>query len=218
MNIRGDITGRRFGRLVALARVENASDGRPQWLCLCDCGKQKVVRSGSLKQGHTKSCGCLLIESAIAHAPLAALTLTRHGMSKTRLANIFKGMVQRCTNKKNQAYESYGGRGIAICGHWMSDRGSFFAWAITNGYHDGLTIDRIDNDLGYYPENCHWVNAKEQANNTRKNKIIEFEGRSMTLSEWARDAGMETRTLWQRLNSGWLFEKAITTPVRGTRR
>lgn len=210
------LTGRRFGRLVVLNRASNASDGRPQWLCQCDCGGEKVVRSASLMQGHTKSCGCLQAESARAHAPLAAAALTTHGMSRTRLSTIFKGIVQRCTNPNFTAYKDYGGRGICICPEWSNNAAAFFAWAIANGYEEGLTIDRKDNDKGYSPENCRWVDKVTQSNNTRRNRVICHDGREMTLSQWARYAGIKMHTLWNRLDLGWTFSKAISTPVRGS--
>jgi hypothetical protein len=96
----------------------------------------------------------------------------------------------------------------------MKDRGAFFSWAKKNGYRKGLTIDRIKNHLGYSPNNCRWATAQQQANNTRRNRVIEFEGRSMTLAQWADKSGIEMRTLWQRLKSGWDFKRAITVSTK----
>lgn len=209
-----DITGYRFGRLVAVSLSDSSSDGRPQWLCRCDCGAEKIARSNDLRNGKTKSCGCLQRDSGRANAPLAAAALVTHGMCGTRLERILKGMVQRCTNPNVIAFRDYGGRGIQICSEWLDDRGKFFKWAMSSGYEDNLTIDRIDNEKGYSPSNCRWVDRKAQANNTRKNRLLEYNGKSMTLSELASFAGVTTKTLWYRLNAGWDIERAVNTPTR----
>lgn len=194
-----DLTGEKFGRLLVQERAENSREGRAQWLCKCDCGKLKVISGKSLREGKTKSCGCLHIE-----------TITTHGMSRTRLSQIWRDMKQRCQNVNNASYESYGGRGIAVCDEWQ-EFVPFYNWAVANGYNDTLTIDRIDNDKGYSPDNCRWATQKEQANNRHSNNLITFMGETLTLTQWSEKTGMGCQTLYERIFiRGWSIEKALT--------
>ena len=138
----------------------------------------------------------------------------RHGMAHTRLDHIYKHMKSRCTNPKNAAYANYGGRGITICEEWLKNKKSFFEWAIKNGYSDSLTIDRIDNDKGYCPENCRWTTCFVQANNTRANVLIEYNGVEKTYGQWSEVTGISLGTIWARINVyGWSVERALTEGV-----
>ena len=160
-----------------------------------------MVRASHLKTGNVKSCGC-------------AYTHVTHGLSRTRLYNIWSNMIQRCENPKAAQYKDYGGRGIYVCKDWQSFE-SFMTWAISNGYSNDLSIDRIDNSNGYNPQNCRWATARQQANNTRKTRFIMFDNKSMSLSEWARLLGLNESTLSMRLNKyNWSIEKALNTEVR----
>lgn len=153
-----NLSGRRFGRLAA-KEVAGKSGKKTLWLCLCDCGRFTVVRADQLKSGNTRSCGCLSKDTARA-------TFTTHGKSQhTKLYKVWTSMKQRCTNPNSQNYHRYGGRGIAVCQEWAASFECFYDWAISSGYQDGLEIDRIDNNGGYDPENCHWVTHKVNANN-----------------------------------------------------
>ena len=122
-------------------------------------------------------------------------------------------MVARCHRKTTRAYPQYGGRGIAVCDEWKSFAG-FLEWSLANGYKDGLSIDRIDNDKGYFPGNCRWVTMETQANNKRSNVVVEYKGECHTLAEWAKILGIKYATLRKRLDEGWSVEDAFHTPLR----
>ncbi len=162
-----DLTGQRFGRLTVLQRAGTDKRGHTLWLCRCACGNETVVLAPSLRRGATQSCGCLFSE--MRRNKMAAQNTT-HGGKGTRLYRIWHGMKQRCYNPKSDHYSLYGGRGISVCAEWLHDFATFQNWAISHGYSDDLTIDRIDNDKGYRPDNCRWATVKEQNNNKRNRK------------------------------------------------
>lgn len=136
-----------------------------------------------------------------------------HGLSHTRIDNIYKGIVDRCNNPHSRNYYKYGERGIKVCDEWENDKTKFFEWAFAHGYTDSLTLDRIDNSKDYTPENCRWATYKTQANNRRSNRIISAFGQTKTLTEWSDKTGIKVATIWARLQRGWDAEMALTEEV-----
>lgn len=208
-----DLKGQRIGRLVVIEfdKITVAPNGRTTrfWKCACDCGNVISVRTSSLKDGNTKSCGCLKKD-------LVSQVNYKHGQKGTRLYRIWGTMKKRCYYPKHKNYMNYGGRGITICEEWLGEHGfeNFASWALNNGYSDELTIDRIDNRKGYSPENCRWATATEQQNNRRNNVKYFYEGKSLSAKEWANTKGIPLRTLLNRLYiQKWSIERALTEPL-----
>lgn len=200
--------GKRFTRLVVISRVDDyvsPSGGKHiKYLCRCDCGTEKAVLKEHLTSGRQKSCGCLRHENG----------KPTHRQSNTRLYRIWGNMVNRCTNKNNPAYQRYGRRGIFVCKDWLHFE-PFEKWARKNGYNNTLTLDRIDNDRGYEPENCRWATAIVQGNNKRSNHLITYQGETKTIAEWAVKSGIPYKTLHRRIKSlQWDISRALSQPVR----
>lgn len=168
--------------------------------CKCRCGVVKDVLLSNITQKKSKSCGCHRTELH-----------TKHGMCGCRLYHIWENMIQRCTNERNDNYPNYGARGVTICNDWV-DFAPFYEWSMSNGYSDGLTLDRVNVDGNYSPENCRWATTKEQANNKRDSRFIEYGGMRMTITEWAEHVNMPANRLRSRLDRGWSFEDAISKP------
>jgi len=200
-----DLTGNTFGRLTVIERAENAGK-TTRWKCQCECGAETIVRQPDLKSGRTSSCGCLFSEQ------LAARN-SKHGLSNTKLCSTWRAMKGRCYNPNCRAFKNYGGRGIGVCDEWRNDLEAFYNWSMANGYQDNLSIDRIDVNGDYSPNNCRWTTKIVQANNTRSNHLLEYEGRTQTIAEWSREVGIKQHTIVRRLNLGWSVEKALKTPV-----
>lgn len=188
------IIGKQFGRLTVIS-LAYIKDHSTWWNCKCDCGKEVIVYRGSLTSGDTISCGCY-------HKERNHEFGLKHGLTKHPLYHKWSGMIQRCTNPNSDNYSRYGGRGITVCDEWLNDFKSFYDWSIQNGYKDGLTIDRIDNEKGYAPDNCRWITKKEQYSNLRRNHNITYNGVTHTLSEWARVLNINRETLRYRVNHG----------------
>lgn len=201
-----NLENQRYGRAIVLKRVENK--GRyVRWLCKCDCGNEFIALTQHLRSGSVKSCGCLLKE--IASQKFIKLN-TKHGKHKTRLYKIWAAIKGRCFNKNNCAYKNYGARGITICEEWINNYPAFEEWANANGYNDTLTIDRIDVNGNYCPENCRWATRREQQNNRRVNHYIEYNGEKKTIAEWARTLKIPHNRISGRLSRGWSIKNALS--------
>lgn len=169
----------RFGRLTAIGIDYGRGGRKTYWTCQCDCGNVKSVRSDSLLDGSIRSCGCLKREQDEKN-----LSHETHNLSKTRLYEIWSGIKARCFNKNNARWNRYGGRGITVCKEWNDDFKAFYDWANAYGYRNNLTIDRIDNDGDYSPENCRWVDNRTQCRNRSSNINIKIGNSTRTLTEW----------------------------------
>ena len=201
-----DLTGQKFERLTVIKRY-GRRHSHVLWLCVCDCGNEIVVDSNSLRTGNTRSCGCIRKE----HSKVIGSANKTHGMFGTRLYMIWADMKRRCNNPNCEAYNHYGGRGIKLCEEW-NDFSIFQQWAETTGYHDDLTLDRIDVNGNYEPSNCKWSTWEEQENNRRNNRLLTYKDKTQTISQWAKEFNLPYFTLVARLDRlNWDIEKALTT-------
>ena len=196
-----DMVGHKYGKLTALHRISNA-DGHTKYECKCECGNIVIVDSCNLSTGATKSCGC------IRKSTTKTLKLS-HGQCGTRLYRCWRNMIDRCENFNNVEYKNYGNRGIFVCEEWHSFN-NFYIWALSNGYKDTLTIERIDVNKGYSPDNCTWADYYTQARNRTDNVKIRFNGKEMILTDWAKEVGINESTIRARLKRGWSIEDALT--------
>lgn len=201
-----DLTNQKFERLHVVERAPNRimpnGDSRRAWLCRCDCGNEIVATTIDLRKGDVKSCGCIKKE-------LDKVKLATHGDHGTHLHNVWCAMRRRCNNKKNRDFHHYGGRGINVCHEWESDYLCFKRWALSNGYSENLTIDRIDVDGDYTPANCRWVSMKEQANNRSNSRYVTYNGEVHTIQEWSEIVNIPYSTLYMRFRNGWSADEAL---------
>lgn len=206
-----DLTGQKFGRLTVIERAERRTGHgeHAHWVCMCDCGKVTVVKSSDLTCGKTKSCGCFREEmKLLAHTTHGD---GKHGDNRNRLYHIWADMKNRCNSPSNHAYQHYGARGISVCEEWNAYE-NFKVWALSNGYEEDLTIDRIDVNGNYEPRNCRWITKQEQCYNKTNSRTITYQGETKTVSQWAFELGLPRTTLAHRLDDGWSIEAALTVP------
>jgi hypothetical protein len=206
-----DLTGQRFGRWLVIERgkEEDKKTGGAAWLCRCDCGVEKEVSGYNLRNGISLSCGCYATELLIDR-------LTTHNLTHSPVYNTHRSMLHRCLNPENENYKNYGGRGIKICNEWL-ELFNFDSWALLSGYKPGLTIERIDNDGNYCPENCTWIPKEEQPKNRRSNQYLTLRGETKTKAEWIRILNIPKSTLDWRLKHGRTIEEALTPGKQKTR-
>lgn len=192
-----DLTGEKFGRLTVIGvsrKVESGNRKRYYWHCKCDCGNDKEVRTDCLTNGLVKSCGCLKKEQD-------RINLTKyhkHKLSHTKLWDTYYGMKSRCYDKEDKRYDDYGGRGIKICDEWLGNFENFVSWSLENGFSESLQIDRINNNLGYSPENCRWISQKENCRNRRSNVMLEYDGKMITLVELSEILNIPYKTAYSK--------------------
>lgn len=206
MSKRLDLIGKKFGRLtvVSLSCVDKRQC--TIWNCVCECGNAVKVVGKDLAKGHTKSCGCLSMDKLLQRN-------IKHGLADTLIYKIWQGMKDRCTNPNNPKYKCYGGRGIKVCDKWLKSFESFCA-DMKDRPSSLYTIDRIDVNGDYEPNNCRWATPKEQANNTRRNHLLSYNNETHTLSEWESIVKIKQTTIRQRLRRGWPINDALTRPLR----
>ena len=201
-----DLSGQKFDRLTAIELAGRDKSGNARWLCLCDCGQHTTISAPALKANRRHSCPSCKTKRTWD-------SRDSHGESKTRLYSIFHNMHKRCEKENAINYHRYGGEGVTVCDEWQTYE-PFSEWAHNNGYEEHLTLDRIDNNKGYSPDNCRWATYREQSLNTRQNRRITHNGVELTMCEWADRLGIKRSTLCQRLKKpGWSIERALTTPV-----
>ena len=195
-----DLTNQKFGMLTAIKRVgdkiSSSGEHYTMWLCKCDCGNEKVVARSALIKGETRSCGCIKGEN--------------HGMSNSKIYDVWIDMKKRCYDPQRDDYKNYGGRGIEICHEWKNSFTTFYNWALTSGYDDTLTIERINVNGNYEPSNCTWATRKEQANNKRNNHFLTFDDKTQTVAQWSNELGINENTIFNRINQGLTDEEVLT--------
>lgn len=206
-----DLAGQVFNRLTAVSRVENTNEGRARWRCVCACGGEKLVAAAELKKGRTQSCGCLAREQRQHNARAQSHDKSKRNHPRAKRA--WENMLSRCYKPADRMYKSYGGRGIGVCQSW---RDNFSVFLTDMGDPPaGMTLDRVDNSLGYSPYNCRWASYVDQANNRRTNRIITIGDTSQTVAQWARQLGISCHVIHTRLYKGMSEHDAVMRPLRG---
>ena len=195
-----DITGMQYGRLRVIHPVRRPNGGKLEWLALCDCGRYTIQRGTDLRRGLSRSCGCLQRE-------LTSRRRRQHGMADSPEYKTWSDIRNRCQNPNSQRYPQYGARGIEVCSRWQDSFEAFYA--DMGPRPDGCSLDRVDNNGPYSPENCRWAGAITQANNKRSNLRVRWFGITQTLAEWARVLDVPYRTLQSRYRRGNLFGELV---------
>lgn len=208
-----DIAGQVFDRLTVIYYGGKDNQRNVMWVCECQCGKRTIVRGFNLRDGSVRSCGCLHNEIIAAIGKENAT----HGQTETREYETWQAIKHRCCYSGHNRYHRYGGRGITVCDRWLHSFEAFFE-DMGSRPGDDYSIERIDSDGPYSPENCRWATAKEQQNNRQGNVYFTYQGVTKTIAEWAHHTGISDATLRARLGRyGWSVADALETPVRGDR-
>lgn len=206
-----DLVGQKFGRLKPIKVVGKANSHGVLWLCQCDCGRGKVVRSGYLAKG-TTSCGCYRRELSVDQAKKMGEGNVKHGKSRRTdthpLFYVWCGMRGRCKYPSHISYKTYGAKGIRVCEEW-EDFPTFYEWAIANGWEKGLAIDRIDPNGDYCPENCQFIAQAENNRRQKRTIWIEHNGERKTIPQWAEVTGIKHATIRYRYNKGLPVEEIL---------
>lgn len=197
-----------FGALVVVKQTGNSKDGKRQYLCKCECGQYRIVKGTDLRSGKVHNCGCIHGNKKYVNG----FSLDNH--SHKRIYRIWNDMKRRCLDDRREDYMRYGGRGINVCAEWL-DFQNFFEWSLNNGYGDNLTIDRIDVDGGYSPQNCRWADAATQANNRTNNHYMTYLGETKTMKQWCDELGLPYYAVRARQSRGWSDHDSLSIPVQG---
>lgn len=200
--------GQRYGRLTIVREVERKGKNR-YVLCLCDCGNTKIANFTEMRKGKIQSCGCYAHDKTVARS-------TKHGLAKKHpLYGVWKGIKSRCSNPNSEAFFSYGGRGIKICDEWSNDFSAFYNWCILNGYKEGLSIDRIDNNGDYSPSNCRFANQYTQARNKSNNRAVNYNGKHWhSMAQFCEDYALPYSGVQNRLHNGWSIEEIVNYYIK----
>lgn len=204
---REDISGKVFGEWTAIKYKEGSGTRHPKWECVCSCGKKRFIDYYALTGGRSSSCGCV-------NASFIGDIKRTHGKSKTQIYQIWAGIISRCCNPNIPNYCDYGGRGITVCDRWRNSFEKFYS--DMGDRPRGMSIERIDNDSVYSPENCKWATRAEQSRNRRNNRHLTLNGQTRCLSEWSKITGLHPITITSRLNRGWSEERALTEELNKT--
>lgn len=197
-----DLTGQKFGRWNVLEKTDRKSVSVSYWKCVCECGTVREVLANQLKSGRSKSCGCYSREEKSARfTEMNKKTKVTHGYYGTRLYSIWSSMKARCETKTNGSYKNYGAKGIKVCEPWR-DFSIFKDWALSNGYEDSLTIERMDIKGNYEPSNCKWVTMKEQQNNRSNTTFVMYNNESKPISAWCDELGLDYELISGRYRNG----------------
>lgn len=196
-----DLTGQRFGRWLVL-KFDKIANGIAYWVCRCDCGNEKIVNGSSLRRGRSHSCGCISNE-------INKKRMTKHGHCTGKISKIYRiwcSMIERCYNKNNKQYKNYGQRSIEVCEHWLK----FENFLIDMGERPNkMSLDRIDNNGNYCPENCRWATFKQQARNRRNTCLFTVNNETKCLKDWCKHFGLNYKCVYSRLNRRWSLEEAL---------
>lgn len=193
-----DLTGQKYGRLTVIEMIPKTTR-KTFWKCVCECGNEKIVRSDQVQCGNIQSCGCFVPQRD-------------HGKSKTRQYNIWMHMKHRCYDTNDISFNNYGGRGISVCDEWCNDFKIFYDWAMSNGYSDDKSLDRIDNEKNYEPSNCRWATKREQDKNKRTTAFTVYFGKRISILELSEITGIKHSILTKRHHRGETNER-LTRPI-----
>ena len=204
--------GMKFGKLTIIGVSHKNGSGKNYAKCKCECGNIIDVLPNSLFNNESKSCGCSKLNNPmLANNKSTSSGNYKDGRTKHSLYGTWTQMINRCENQKSKHYDRYGGRGIKVCEEWH-DFWSFVKWSDSiGGKPNGYTLDRIDNDGNYCPENCRWSDWETQTSNKSSNRYITYNGKTQTIHQWSIDIGLNEQTLTNRINRGWSIERALTT-------
>lgn len=193
-----DLDGKKFGHLTIMG-FAGTENGATFWFCVCKCKEITKVRAWDLKSGNTTSCGCYNKERDVTHGQTVGIV--------SRTYTTWQSMLGRCLNPNDPAFDDYGGRGIKVCNRWLI----FENFLEDMGERpENLSLDRIKNNKGYFKKNCRWATRKEQANNTRRNRLLFYNGKTQNVTQWSEELEINKNTIYGRLNSGWPIERVLT--------